>query len=638
MHPVPRRRLVAAMLAALAACAPGGPAPVPTPARPLTLHVAYPPLAPDSGTWRAVAPLGSRDSAFVFGAVSDPAALVWVNAVAATVAATGGWLAWVALPDDSVARFSVVAAAGAARAELRFTAALPARYRAPPAGVWIDSTSLEPTGTAWLRDGEGVRLRVRAAPDAALRLVLADGTTLSFVRDQAEPALPWGERAFGTMPPPRREPAPDRFSAWWVGPLGPDPGPVLAPVATDSSDGAWPMLEAVLGSDTVRTRWPLRATVLPAFPPTVAVVDDDTAGTGTTDRQLAGRPAPGATYHWFFPNGTRAVVSGRRNDQVRLQLSRRSAAWVDARDVQPLPPGTPPPGGVTQALRLVPGARSVVLRVPLPGLVPFRVDEEERRVRLTLYGVAANADWIQYGGTDSLVTLIRFAVPAEDETAIIVDLANPVWGYRTRWSGNDLLLEIRRPPPIDRRHPLRGRVIALDPGHPPGGATGPTGASEADVVLAVAREAARGFTAAGARVVLLRTDSAPLGLVERVTAAEAADADVLLSIHANALPDGVNPFVNHGTSVYYFHPRSASLARHVDRALVRALGVRDLGMGRGDLALARPTWMPAVLTEGLFMMVPDQEALLLDPEGRRRYARGLIEGTAAFLAERAAAR
>ncbi|MDH3495271.1 MAG: N-acetylmuramoyl-L-alanine amidase [Gemmatimonadota bacterium] len=638
MRPICRCAVVSVVLPAVAACAPARPAMAPAPAPPLTLTVVYPPLTADSGGWRAIAPLGSADSTFVFGSVSRPDAVVRVNGVPAAVAATGGWLAWLGLPADTVAVVAVVASREGERTEVRFSAALPQRYRPPGVGAWIDTTSLEPTGSAWLRPGEGVRLRVRAAPEARVQLRVGDSTVVPFVRDAALPALPWGERAFGTVPPAPRAPAPDRFSAWWVGPLGSDPGAVLAPAPGDTSDASWPVLEVTLGDDTARTRWPLRAAVLPPEAPTVAIVNDDTAGTGTTDRQLAGRPAPHATYHWFFPNGTRAVVSGRRNDQVRLQLSQRAAAWVDARDVQPLPPGTPPPGGATQALRLVPGPASVVLRIPLPGMVPFRVDEDAARVRLTLYGVAANADWIQYGGTDPLVTLIRFAVPAEDETEIVVELAEPVWGYRTWWSGHDLLLEIRRPPAIDRRHPLRGRVIALDPGHPPGGATGPTGLYEGDAVLAVAREAERLFAAAGARVVLLRTDGAPLGLVERVTAAEAADADVLLSIHANALPDGVNPFVNHGTSVYYFHPRSASLARHVNRALVGALGVRDLGMGRGDLALARPTWMPAVLTEGLFMMIPEQEALLRDPDGRRRYARGLVEGTAAFLAERADAR
>ena len=109
----------------------------------------------------------------------------------------------------------------------------------------------------------------------------------------------------------------------------------------------------------------------------------------------------------------------------------------------------------------------------------------------------------------------------------------------------------------------------------------------------------------------------------------------LVSIHANALPDGVNPFSNNGTSVYYFQPRSADLARALDRALVAELGLRDLGMGRGDYALVRPTWMPAALTEAAFIIIPEQETLLASDDGQWRYARGVAAGIEAFLRERA---
>jgi N-acetylmuramoyl-L-alanine amidase len=76
----------------------------------------------------------------------------------------------------------------------------------------------------------------------------------------------------------------------------------------------------------------------------------------------------------------------------------------------------------------------------------------------------------------------------------------------------------------------------------------------------------------------------------------------------------------------------------VQAGLVQELGVRDLGFGRGDLALVRPTWMPAILTEGLFMMVPEQEAALRSEEGRRRYAAGVLAGVRTFLREWAANR
>jgi N-acetylmuramoyl-L-alanine amidase len=109
-----------------------------------------------------------------------------------------------------------------------------------------------------------------------------------------------------------------------------------------------------------------------------------------------------------------------------------------------------------------------------------------------------------------------------------------------------------------------------------------------------------------------------------------------VSIHNNAFPDGVNPWLNNGTSTYYFMPRSARLAMLVQREMVAQLGLRDLGIGRGDLALVRVPWMPSVLTEGAFLMIPEQEQALRTPAFQARYARGVLRGLERFLRELAA--
>jgi N-acetylmuramoyl-L-alanine amidase len=104
-----------------------------------------------------------------------------------------------------------------------------------------------------------------------------------------------------------------------------------------------------------------------------------------------------------------------------------------------------------------------------------------------------------------------------------------------------------------------------------------------------------------------------------------------VSIHQNALPDGVNPFPNHGASVFYNHVGSLPLARAIQRRLVERLGVRDLGVARADLAVTRATWMPAVLTEGLHIIMPEHEAALRTEKGRELYARGVMEGIRDYL-------
>ncbi|MDP3910989.1 MAG: N-acetylmuramoyl-L-alanine amidase [Gemmatimonadales bacterium] len=615
-------RLVrAALLVAVTGCAAARREPIDraAPGRaPLAIQVVYPDTA---------VPIQARDSSFLFGTVGAGRgdATLTIDGRPVTVHPNGTWLAWLPLPDDTLARFQLVARAGSFSRETTFVTRIAPRFRppAPPDSAdgrapvpWIDTTSFTPTDTILALSGEGIRLAVRAAPGSQVQLRTDEGDVVPFVANTLAGEPSAGVRAFATDSAAYRlPPAIDRYVAW-----------LPARPLCDA------VLEVVLDGDTVRSVWPLVVDTLDRSRPLVVRLDDDTARTGRTDSLTVGKAVPYGTYHWFFPLGTMATMSGRWRDQVRLQLSQSAVAWVNAPDVVPLPPGTPPPGGTVGSVRLSAGANgSLVLRVPLPAPLPFQIEEGERRLTLRVYGVGADINWMQHGGSDLYVTRMSFAQPAADETTITLSLSGRVWGYRTRWSGRDLLLEIRRPPAIERRRPLAGRTIVLDPGHPPAGSKGPSGLPEAVVTLAVAVKAKSLLERGGARVLLTRTDSTPLDLFPRTRFAELLNADVLVSIHANALPDGINPFINNGTSVYYFHPRGAALARALDRALVAELGVRDLGIGRGDYALARNPWMPSALAEGLFMMIPEQEAMLASEDGQWRYARGIARGIEEFL-------
>jgi len=618
------RLIGAALLVAATAAAGGGcassatrhPASVSASHEPLHITIVYPDTAE---------PIQAQDSSFLFGSVGRGRGDVAlsVNGFPVRVSAAGTWLAWIPLPSDSLALFQVVARSGTGseQQETTFVARIAQPYR-PPAGatVWIDTTSFTPIDTLAFPAGEGIRLSVRATPGAQVRLRMeGKRTQVWFVPDTLPGEPAWGIRAFGTDTASYRLPsAADRYVAW-----------LPAEPLCDA------IVEVIVGTDTARAVWPLVLDTLDRAHPAVIVLNDDTAHTGKSDSLTVGKAVPYGTYNWFFPLGTISVATARWGSQTRLQLSRGAVAWVNNADVVPLAPGTPPPGGIVESVRLVPGPRSLVLRVPLPTHVPFKVEEEERSLTLRLYGVASDVNWMQYGGTDPYVTRMSYAQPSVDEVTLTLALAGPVWGYRTRWSGRDLLLEIRRPPVIDPRRPLAGRTIVIDPGHPPVGAHGPSGLWEPVATLAVAQQAKVLLERAGATVLLTRIDSNPVDLFPRTRFAEEHDADVLVSIHANALPDGVNPFTNSGTSVYYFHPRSATLARALDRALVGELRVRDLGMGRGDYALVRDPWFPAALTEGLFMMIPEQEAMLASPAGRMKYARGVARGIEDFLREMA---
>jgi N-acetylmuramoyl-L-alanine amidase len=201
-----------------------------------------------------------------------------------------------------------------------------------------------------------------------------------------------------------------------------------------------------------------------------------------------------------------------------------------------------------------------------------------------------------------------------------------------------MVLRLRRPPLVDRARPLSGLTIVVDAGHPPGGATGPTGLREPDAVLPVAERVRAKLEARGATVVMTRTTPDAVALADRPVIARRADAHAFVSVHLNAFPDGVNPYVNSGTSTLFYNQNSEPLARLVQRGLVARLGLRDLGVHYQNLAVARPTWYPAVLCEGAFLMFPEQESAMRDPGYQERYAAGIVEGLERYFAELGAAR
>jgi hypothetical protein len=141
--------------------------------------------------------------------------------------------------------------------------------------------------------------------------------------------------------------------------------------------------------------------------------------------------------------------------------------------------------------------------------------------------------------------------------------------------------------------------------------------------------------AAGARVLLTRDADVAVDLAARPALAVATDADLLVSVHNNAFGDEAKPARDHGTSTYWFQPLSADLARTLDRRIAETTGIPDLGAKWGNLALVRPTWLPSVLTESMFMPIPEQESALRDPGFLDRLADAHVRGIEDFLRLRA---
>jgi N-acetylmuramoyl-L-alanine amidase len=107
--------------------------------------------------------------------------------------------------------------------------------------------------------------------------------------------------------------------------------------------------------------------------------------------------------------------------------------------------------------------------------------------------------------------------------------------------------------------PGHGRtlIIAVDAGHggEDPGASGPDGTHEKDITLAIARELASRINAEpGLRATLTRPDDRFVPLRERINRARRAQADLFVSVHADAVPDRSVS----GASVYVLSARGAT--------------------------------------------------------------------------------
>jgi N-acetylmuramoyl-L-alanine amidase len=233
------------------------------------------------------------------------------------------------------------------------------------------------------------------------------------------------------------------------------------------------------------------------------------------------------------------------------------------------------------------------------------------------------------------VKIVKWSQPNDDIFRITVELSRTLGGgYRAFYRDKAFIFRIKKNPKLRRwpNKPFWGVKIAIDPGHShDSGAIGPTGLKEKDANLWIAHELREMLLDEGAFVIMTRYGHEHIPLYDRPKMAVRWDADILVSIHNNALPDGINPFENNGVSVYYYHPHSKPLAEMIHKHMVKKTDLPDHGLYYGNLVLTRPPELPAVLVECAFMMIPEQEAMLKTDSYQRKCAKAIMEGIKDYL-------
>lgn len=206
-------------------------------------------------------------------------------------------------------------------------------------------------------------------------------------------------------------------------------------------------------------------------------------------------------------------------------------------------------------------------------------------------------------------------------------------GYGGKYIGTDFVWEIREPLDINNRHSLKNINVAIDAGHGGSevGAIGCLGDNEKDINLSIAKYLEKELKRRGANVIMTRDEDYYVGLKERVDIANYADSAIFISIHGNALPDGMNPNEHSGTSIYYYYDQAKPLADSLISVMTEELGLNNDGVRQASFAVVRNTEALSVLIEVAYLINPEDNAKLTDVEFRKKCAKSIANGLEKYL-------
>ena len=153
------------------------------------------------------------------------------------------------------------------------------------------------------------------------------------------------------------------------------------------------------------------------------------------------------------------------------------------------------------------------------------------------------------------------------------------------------------------------------------------------MVLDVSKTVKKLLNEKGVKVLLTRNNEVDLDLPPRVYSANRTDADIFVSIHANA-SRGKRRDINGLETFYYRGWKGRLLARNIQKQILKVSpGSPDRGVKQGRFYVIKNTKMPAVLVEICFLTGRLDARRLDKPIHRRRIAYAIAKGILEYLSK-----
>jgi N-acetylmuramoyl-L-alanine amidase len=325
-----------------------------------------------------------------------------------------------------------------------------------------------------------------------------------------------------------------------------------------------------------------------------------------------------------LPQGTRATVTGREGDWLRLDYG----GWINSKETKILP-GAVPPQTVIRSVGYRQLAGATEIRFPLQAAVPVSVEQsDDRSFTLTLYNTTAQTDTIRLDDNPLISRLDWKQVNPKQVKYTFNFKKLQQWGYKLKYDNTTLVLTLRHAPNIHNRKPLSGIKILLDPGHggKESGASGPTGYLAKNVNLVLSKLLRDELVQRGATVVMTREDDRDISLVERQEIISQEQPAIALTIHYNFLADDGDGKTPRGVGSFWYHSQAHSPAVFLHNYMIKKLRKPSYGVFWNNLALTRPSSAPAVLLEFRLMSNADEFEEIVNSQKQRKIAKTLADG------------
>lgn len=328
-----------------------------------------------------------------------------------------------------------------------------------------------------------------------------------------------------------------------------------------------------------------------------------------------------------FQKGVLLYVIGEQGSYYKVKLARDDYAWIEKKYLSKVTFDDYAPASI-QSYDYEENSEYKRFAIKLDKKVPFILSENR------IFNVIEQKYEPFTKGLDLTLYNVKDLPENKYELHIVND--SYLFGYSAEYSdSNELIITIKKQPKISKSYPLKGLNITLDPGHGGSeyGAIGCLGNKEKDINLAIALKTKEALEKAGANVFITRSDDSEVSLHDRVRYSQEKNSDVFISIHSNALPDSLADSKRSGTSVYYFYPQSNNLARIIQKTLTQNLGLNNDKVRNESFAVIRNTESLSILIEVGYMIVPEDNAKLIDPEFQAKAANAIVRGLEKYFSE-----